>query len=131
MYHDLLDSIKVKLEASPHQKHLSFDLWTSSHGLALLAVVVHYFESSGNYQTHLLTLSRITGTHAGENIAPGVLDVIKTFDLQPCLGYFQTDNADNNDTAMTRVLLHPIQRFPLRKPSPSNARSGSVVSGTY
>ncbi|EAQ84314.1 hypothetical protein CHGG_10718 [Chaetomium globosum CBS 148.51] len=72
MYHDLLDSIKVKLEASPHQKHLSFDLWTSSHGLALLAVVVHYFESSGNYQTHLLTLSRITGTHAGENIAPAI-----------------------------------------------------------
>ncbi|EAQ89486.1 hypothetical protein CHGG_06105 [Chaetomium globosum CBS 148.51] len=106
MYHDLLDSIKIKLKASPHQKHLSFDLWTSSHGLALLAVVVHYFESSGNYQTHLLTLSRITGTHAGENIAPGVLDVIKTFDLQPCLGYFQTDNADNNDTAMTKVLLH-------------------------
>ncbi|EAQ86297.1 hypothetical protein CHGG_07550 [Chaetomium globosum CBS 148.51] len=106
MYHDLLDSIKVKLKASLHQKHLSFDLWTSSHDLALLAVVVHYFESSGNYQTHLLTLSRITGTHASENIAPGVLDVIKTFDLQPCLGYFQTDNADNNDTAMTRVLLH-------------------------
>ncbi|EAQ91340.1 hypothetical protein CHGG_03275 [Chaetomium globosum CBS 148.51] len=106
MYHDLLDSIKIKLKASPHQKHLSFDLWTSSHGLALLAVVVHYFESSGNYQTHLLTLSRITGTHAGENIAPGVLDVIKTFDLQPCLGYFQTDDADNNDTAMTKVLLH-------------------------
>ncbi|EAQ91970.1 hypothetical protein CHGG_00205 [Chaetomium globosum CBS 148.51] len=107
MYHDLLDSIKIKLKASPHQKHLSFDLWTSSHGLALLAVVVHYFESSGNYQTHLLTLSRITGTHAGENIAPGVLDVIKdVLTYSPGLGYFQTDNADNNDTAMTKVLLH-------------------------
>jgi hypothetical protein len=52
----------------------------------------------------LLVIRQLRGAHSGENQAQIIIEVIEEYDLQDQIGYFVTDNATNNDTAIGRVL---------------------------
>lgn len=107
LYDQQFALLKRALASSPaFKKHLSFDLWTSTNSIALLAVVGHYLDGSGTLQTHLLALQRITGSHSGDNLAQGIVEVVERFGLAQQLGYFQSDNVDSNDGCISAVLQH-------------------------
>lgn len=95
--------LKENLKATQGQIHLSFDLWTSSNSLPMLAVVGHWTSNSATVTTTLLGLRRLQGQHSGENIAQAILEVINDFEITSRLGYFVLDNASNNDTAVLNL----------------------------
>jgi len=112
---DLYETKKAILKAKLHdeaigQIHISFDLWTSLNGLALMAVVAHFTDKDYRVQTRLLALRRLYGEHSGENQAELLADVLKDYELTDKIGYFVTDNALNNNTAVD-ILLRDIQPF--------------------
>ena len=103
--------MKAKLhDEAIGQIHISFDLWTSLNGLALMAVVAHFTDKDYRVQTRLLALRRLYGEHSGENQAELLADVLKDYELTDKIGYFVTDNASNNNTAVD-ILLRDIQPF--------------------
>jgi hypothetical protein len=51
-------------------------------------------------RTFLLGLPQIEGRHTGENFAERVGEIINEFGFEDRIGYFVTDNADNNDTCL-------------------------------
>ncbi len=84
--------------------HLSFNLWTSSNSKALMTVIAHYTNRQYKIQTRLLALRRLHDRYGGENQAALLIQIIKEFEITDRLGYFVTDNAFNNDTAVDIVL---------------------------
>lgn len=59
----------------------------------------------------LLAIRQLEGPHTGENQAEIIIQVIEDYGIgasttSPQIGYFVTDNATNNDTAIDIVLLH-------------------------
>ena len=98
------EQVKLELERSKSNVHLSFDLWTSPNALAMLGVVAHYFDQYGKNRVHIIALRRLRGSHSGENMAALVVSVIEDFALTTKLGYFVLDNATSNDTCITEVL---------------------------
>lgn len=96
--------VKEELLASVSKIHISFDLWTSSNVLSLNGVVAHYLNSDFKPQAITLATPEQTGSHAGIDIAEGVIEVLKDFGIEKAkLGYFVLDNASNNDTAMRAI----------------------------
>ncbi|KAK4233066.1 hypothetical protein C8A03DRAFT_39251, partial [Achaetomium macrosporum] len=87
------DALKAEITATPNPIHISFDGWSSPGTAAFFAVVAHYFDVAGDFNTRLLALPRINGTHNGENLAKGVIEVVEGFGFQAKLGVFQADNA--------------------------------------
>lgn len=51
----------------------------------------------------MIALRQLKGPHTGENQAELILSIIKEFNLQDKIGYFVTDNAKNNDTAIDTI----------------------------
>ena len=91
------------LQQSPSKIHLSFDLWTSPNSLALCGVIAHFLTTDLKSKSLLIGLKRVRGCHSGENIAESILQIIKEYQFAPKLGYFQADNAGDNDTCVQAV----------------------------
>ncbi|KAM7210618.1 hypothetical protein V8F06_013992, partial [Rhypophila decipiens] len=106
-YETHLNTIKSALLATPYPVHLSFDGWSSPGTAAYFAVVAHFFDEERVLNTKLLALPRIRGTHNGENLTKGVIEVVEHFEIGSKLAFFQADNAENNDTCVTTLLAHP------------------------
>lgn len=107
---------KAKLKDELHQEaismiHISFDLWTSTNSLALMAVVAHYIDSNYKVRTRLIALRRLYGHHGGDNQAELLLEIIHEYEIVNEIGYFVTDNAKNNDTAIDIVLKRLLPRL--------------------
>ena len=98
--------VKQELQASLSKTHLTFDLWTSDNGLALLGVVSHYLDQEMKARSVAIVLKTVDGVHSGENIAPVMISVIDEFEIGSKLGYFVTDNAGNNDTCIAILCEH-------------------------
>lgn len=107
---NLYETKKASLKAKLGQIHISCDLWTSPNSLALMAVIAHFADKDYRVQTRLLALHRLYEEHSGENQAELFADVLKDYELTNKIGYFVTDNASNNNTAIN-VLLRDIQPF--------------------
>lgn len=71
--------VKEELQASLSKIHLTFDLWTSENGLALLGVVAHYLDREMKARSVAIALKTVDGAHTGENIAPLMIAVIDEF----------------------------------------------------
>lgn len=101
--------LKAELASSVSRITLSFDLWTSPNGLAILGVVGHFINHDGKRRQVLLGLREVIGEHSGENMAAILLAIIREYDLQSKIGFFMADNAESNDTAIHAVLkvLYP------------------------
>lgn len=105
-YNLYFDALRAEITSTPNPIHISFDGWSSPGTAAFFAVVAHSFDAAGNFNTRLLALPRIKGTHNGENLAKGVVEVVECFGFQAKLGVFQADNAENNDTCVIELLRH-------------------------
>jgi hypothetical protein len=57
----------------------------------------------GNLEEVLICLKEVEGSHTGENLSQYILQEIDDFDITSRLGYFQMDNAPNNDTMIREV----------------------------
>jgi hypothetical protein len=68
--------IKKVLATSRSRIHVSFDLWTSPGGKALIRVVFHYLSDDLEVYNLLTGIRRIEGSHSGENIAEAIIPVI-------------------------------------------------------
>lgn len=101
-YHERISDVKESLAGATSKINLSFDAWSSPNHLSLLGVVAHWLDSEHTLKTALLGLRPLEGHH-GHEIAAVVSQVIKTFDIEHKLGAFQTDNATNNDTALSAL----------------------------
>lgn len=80
--------------------NISFDAWTSRKFKSLLGLTVHFLDDEGKFRTFLLGLPQIEGRHSGENLADRVSEIIHEYGLEDRVGYFVTDNAENNDTCL-------------------------------
>jgi hypothetical protein len=97
-------SVINDLQNARSKIHLSFDLWSSPNSLALCGVVAHYVTADLTNRALLLGLKRVQGTHSGENIADAILKVTQEFKIADKIGYFQANNAGNNDTCIRTIL---------------------------
>ena len=87
-----------------NQIYLLFDLWTSPNSVTLMAVIAHYVNKKFRNTSRLIALRNLNGSHSGANITELLIKIIKKFNIQDFLGYFVTDNADNNDICIDAVL---------------------------
>ena len=53
----------------------------------------------------VLALKVVEGAHDGENLSKYVMDVISEWGIASKLGYFNMDNAPNNDTMLKAISL--------------------------
>jgi hypothetical protein len=95
--------VKKRLQASLSCIHITTDLWTSGNDLALLGAIAHFVTPQGNLEEVLICLKEVDGSHTGENLSQYILQAINDFDITSRLGYFQMDNAPNNDTMLREV----------------------------
>jgi hypothetical protein len=98
-------NIKSKIKGALTQIHLTTDLWTSPNNLPVLGVVANYISPDKKLEKTTLALRQLSGPHSGANIAAHLLEVIEDFDIASNLGYFQADNASNNDTACSELSI--------------------------
>ena len=92
--------IKARIQSARTKVHISLDIWTSPNCLPILAIIAHYISVEGVLEDAVLAMVEIQGTHDGENVAPQVEEVLNQWGILPNLGYFQMDNASNNDTLL-------------------------------
>ena len=98
-----MESLKGELASAISMVHLSFDLWTSPNGMAILGIVCYFIDKAGQLQNCLLGLDQVSGNHGGENQAWYLVRLIKDFGIEGRLGYLTADNADSCDTAVWHV----------------------------
>ena len=114
---DLLCSSKSKI-------HLSFDMWSSPNYLSFCGLVAHFVTHMQKLQTALLALPRIQGSHSGENLSSYIAKVIEDYGIESKLGYFVTDNADNNDTCIQAL----AKTFPIDSKKQRLRCAGHVIN---
>ena len=97
--------VKLKIALAQTPIHLSFDMWTSRNQLCLCGIVVHFLDANDKPASFLLSLPEVLGKHSGANIASTVIAIIEEFGFANNVGYFITDNASNNDTAIADLAM--------------------------
>lgn len=97
--------VQAELSSAVSSIHISFDIWTSPNFFSIIAVYSHFVDRHGKRQRRLLAFRRITGKHTGENIAAVLIEVVKGWNITAKrVGWFMSDNAKNNDTAVDIAL---------------------------
>jgi hypothetical protein len=84
--------------------HIFFNLWTSPHQRAYMAVVIHYINRDYKVRTRLIALRHFRGGHDGTNQAKLLVRIIKEYELKERLRYFVSNNATSCDIAIDFVL---------------------------
>jgi hypothetical protein len=80
--------------------HLTWDLWTSPNFKAMIAITAHWTDQNWKVRSTLMAIREIDRDHDGENISQVVYRILKEFEIVNRIGYFTSDNASDNDTAM-------------------------------
>jgi len=91
------------LSTVTYKIHFSFDLWTSPTHCSFLAVVAHWVSSEGQLVTATLGFQHLQGPYSCTNQADLIWKILHFYKLTEKLGYFTTDNASNNDTALSEI----------------------------
>jgi len=104
IYNRCAGVVTEQLVTAVSKINVSFDLWTSGNKLALLGLCIHYFNEQGTPVTSLLALPQQKGRHTGLRIADTVMDIITAYNLELRLGWFTTDNAASDGTAIAALV---------------------------
>ncbi|KAJ0131296.1 Uncharacterized protein HZ326_25613 [Fusarium oxysporum f. sp. albedinis] len=96
-------AVKEELDNAVTQIHLSFDLWTSPNRLAFISIFGHFIDRRHSYQSRLLAFKRQIGSHAGENIAYTIRNVVRDWGIDCKLGVSICDNAASNDVCLRNL----------------------------
>jgi hypothetical protein len=89
--------VEKELSSAQTSIHVSFDLWTSPNRLAFIAIFAHFLDREYRHKNRLIGFRRQLGTHAGENIADTLEEIIKDWGIGSRLGVAVCDNASCND----------------------------------
>jgi hypothetical protein len=96
---------KVILGKARSRITISFDTWTSPFGKKhILSVIAHFIDENWERRHLQLSMSRLYGGHAGENIAHHIVPILRDWDIASRLGYIVTDNEPANGTAIDHIL---------------------------
>ncbi|KAL9561281.1 hypothetical protein ACKAV7_014743 [Fusarium commune] len=93
-------AVREELDEAVTQIHISFDLWTSPNRLAFISIFGHFIDRSNSHQSRLLAFRRQIGSHAGENIAYTVRNVVRDWGIDRKIGVSICDNAASNDVCL-------------------------------
>ncbi|SCO91193.1 uncharacterized protein FRV6_15321 [Fusarium oxysporum] len=93
-------AVREELDEAVTQIHISFDLWTSPNRLAFISIFGHFIDQSNSHQSRLLAFRRQIGSHAGENIAYTVRNVVRDWGIDRKIGVSICDNAASNDVCL-------------------------------
>ncbi|KAG6989179.1 putative AC9 transposase [Fusarium oxysporum f. sp. conglutinans] len=93
-------AVREELDEAVTQIHISFDLWTSPNRLAFISIFGHFIDRSNSHQSRLLAFRRQIGSHAGENIAYTVRNVVRDWGIDRKVGVSICDNAASNDVCL-------------------------------
>lgn len=96
--------VERELNSAQTSIHISFDLWTSPNRLSFIAIFAHFLDREYRRQNRLIGFRRQLGTHAGENIANTLEEVIKDWGIDSRFGVAVCDNASSNDTCLRSLL---------------------------
>lgn len=97
------DRVKARMHSARTKIHISCDMWTSPNCLPILGVIGHYINEDNVLEHVVLGLREVMGAHNGENIATVVMQVLVDWGIISKLGWFQMDNAANNDTMLRHI----------------------------
>jgi hypothetical protein len=70
----------------------------------LITICAHYIVEDGQLEKSTLAIKEVLGGHDGLTYATYVINLINEFGIALKLGYFQIDNAPNNDTLLYAVV---------------------------
>ena len=91
--------VKKELSTAISKIHISADNWTSkAGGRAFIGITGRYINKFGNRRQIVLGIKELKGAHTGENMAEMVGIILTDFSIDRNLGYFNADNASNNNT---------------------------------
>ena len=102
-YKKYLVILKSEIKACQTRVHLSFDLWSSPNGLAILSLFAYYIDKAGKPQFHLLALDQVKGSHSGKNQASLIIAKIKEFGFSSQVGFLTIDNIDLCDSCIQAI----------------------------
>jgi hypothetical protein len=102
VYDHLKPRIVGALSQSLSKIHISFDGWTTKGGKrGYLGIVAHFVNIDGKLVDLPIALPQLTGAHSGANLAHVIYKTLLEFGVSGTkVGWFITDNASNNDTAI-------------------------------
>jgi hypothetical protein len=96
-------AVKEELDNAVTQIHLSFDLWTPPNRLAFISIFGHFIDRRHSYQSRLLAFKRQIGSHAGENIAYTIRNVVRDWGIDGKLGVSICENAASNNICLRNL----------------------------
>lgn len=74
----------------------------------MLRITAVYVCEDGKLETAVLALKAVEGTHDGENLSKYVIEVIIEWGITSKLGYFNIDNAPNNDVMLRHISISTL-----------------------
>ena len=80
------DQIRNEIHLSKSIIHFSFNIWTSSNSMAMIAIVAHYISCIDEVKDYLLGLKHMVRTHSGENMVQSINTTIENYRLQDRIG---------------------------------------------
>jgi hypothetical protein len=93
--------VKEALHEAQSAIQLCTDSWTFglTNHREFQAINAQWVDANGQIQRALLALPELTQGHAGEDVAPHVIDVLHRYDIKHKLGFVTADNPTANVTA--------------------------------
>jgi len=92
------------LQDSDFPVHFSFDFWSSPNKRAFFGLGGHWVDVDGKLRVGLLGMERFKGPHWGMNQAAVIWKILERFKISRRVGYFTTDNASNNGSALKALV---------------------------
>ncbi|KAI6788131.1 hypothetical protein KC361_g9215 [Hortaea werneckii] len=88
------------LQSSASRINICTDSWTSgiNHQGEFQSIYARFVSRDGRLQHTLLAVPELHHGHAGELVAPLVMQTLETYGVEKRLGYLTADNASANDT---------------------------------
>jgi hypothetical protein len=96
--------VKQLLVTALSRIHISFDLWTSPNGIAILGVATHFVNIYCQNQSVLIGMKRMEYSYTGEDIAEQLAPLLEEYGIVLTLGVFISDNVDVNNIAIKSTL---------------------------
>lgn len=135
LYHHMQPQAAQLLSTALSKIHFSFDCWTTKGGKrGFLGLICHFVDAAGILRDLPIALPEMVGAHTGERIAEIITTTFYEFGITATqIGCFITDNARNNDTAITYLSDHynfnPLQRRLRCAPHTINLVGQTIIFG--
>jgi hypothetical protein len=108
-YMNSVEQVRDWLRVAASRIHISFDIWTSPNGYAMIGIIAHAVEATKTCVQHvLLGLKRLRGGHSGIEVGQVLVDTLSFWGIAGTkLGVLVSDNPDINDVA-TRFVIQAL-----------------------